>query len=407
MKKNRHIILNTRISSLPAEGACRYPVPKIFLFAYLITFFSYAAAQSGESNLLFQGYLTNMQSVMFQHIKDPWITDNLINNRLQLTWYANDHITTNIGVRNRFLYGQSLEFPGYKENITRDQGWMDLSFTPASGPSYLLLTNIDRLWADFRYGNWEIKAGRQRINWGKTMVWNPNDIFNAYSFFDFDYPERPGCDALRLQYYTGASTGLEASVKVDHDNQVTAAGMVRLNPGMYDLQFFGGMLNSQDIVAGTGWSGNIRGAGFSGELTLFQPLDSAFGDGDIMFSIGSDYTFKNSLFLHFEFLYSSVNYNYLSFAEFYFMPLTVKEITFTDVNIFGEVTYPFTPLFSGTFSAIWYPSIKGFFLGPSLSYNILENLDISFFLQYFDGEFNKTIGRQKLTFGFLRLKWSF
>ena len=35
-------------------------------------------------------------------------------------------------------------------------------------------------------------AGRQRINWGQTFVWNVNDVFNAYSYFDFDYKERPG-----------------------------------------------------------------------------------------------------------------------------------------------------------------------------------------------------------------------
>ena len=367
-----------------------------------------AIAQTEQSNLLFQGYLTNMQSVMFQHINDPWINDNLIHNRLQLKWYANDHITANIGVRNRFLYGKSMEIPGYKNIFTQDQGWVDLSFTLTSGTSYILESTIDRAWADFKYGNLEIKAGRQRINWGKTLVWNPNDIFNAYSFFDFDYPEKPGCDALRIQYYTGTSSNLEASIKVNSDKKITAAGMLRINPGMYDMQFFGGLLNSQDIVAGTGWSGNIKDAGFSGELTLFQPKDSTLGKGgDIMCSVSSDYTFKNSLFIQLEFLYSSINYDYLNFTEFYFMPLTVKEITFTDFNIFGQLSYPFTPLFTGTFSAMYYPSIQGYFLGPSLTYNMQNNLDLSFFLQHFDGEFNKVTGRQKLTLAFLRLKWSF
>jgi hypothetical protein len=126
-----------------------------------------------------------------------------------------------------------------------------------------------------------------------------------------------------------------------------------------------------------------------------------------MFSLGSDYTFRNSLALQFEFLYSSVDYHYLSLAEFYYMPLTVKEITFTDFNLFGQISYPFTPLFTGTFATIYYPSISGFFLGPSLSYSLQDNLDLSLFLQYFNGEFSKVPGRQKLTLGFLRLKWSF
>ena len=36
-----------------------------------------------------------------------------------------------------------------------------------------------------------------------NLVWNPNDLFNAFSFVDFDYEERPGSDALRIQKYTG------------------------------------------------------------------------------------------------------------------------------------------------------------------------------------------------------------
>ncbi len=380
---------------------------RCILLLFLLSAGLPAEAQQENSSLLFRGYLSDMQSMMFQQVNDPWYLDNLIHNRLQLKWYANDHFTTNLEVRNRFFFGRSMEIPGYKEMYSKDQGWVDMSFTLASGTSYILETTLDRVWIDYRAGNFEVRAGRQRINWGKTLVWNPNDIFNAYSFFDFDYVEKPGCDALRLHYYTGASTDIEASIKVNSDKKITAAGILRLNPGTYDLQLFGGLLNSEDIVAGTGWSGNIKGAGFSGEVTLFQPKDSAFGQGDIMFSLGSDYTFRNSLALQFEFLYSSVDYHYLSFAEFYYMPLTVKEITFTDFNLFGQVSYPFTPLFTGTFATIYYPSISGFFLGPSLSYSLQDNLDLSLFLQYFNGEFSKVPGRQKLTLGFLRLKWSF
>lgn len=360
-----------------------------------------------DDKLLFQGYVSNMQSVMFEHLHDNWTNDNLFHNRLQLKWFAANDITTNLEIRNRFFYGESMQIPGYKDLFIKDRGWADLSFDITSGTSYILNSKIDRAWIAFNFDKLNVKIGRQRINWGKTMVWNPNDIFNAYSFFDFDYVEKPGCDAIRLQYYTGSSSNLEVSVKADNQNRITAAGILRINPGMYDLQFFSGFLNDEDYVAGTGWAGNIKGAGFSGELTLFQPRDSAFGKGDMMFSIGTNYTFKNALFLQVEFLYSSVNYNDLSFTDFYFMPLTVKDITFTDYNIFTRLSYPFTPLLSGTFSAMYFPSIKGYFVGPSLSYSLQDNLDLSLFLQHFDGEFNKLNGKQQLTLAFLRLKWSF
>ena len=93
--------------------------------------------------------------------------------------------------------------------IGSDQGFVDLSWNILNEQSFFLNTTIDRLWVDLNYGKFQARIGRQRINWGQTLVWNPNDIFNAYSFFDFDYIERPGSDAVRLQYYPGSSSALK------------------------------------------------------------------------------------------------------------------------------------------------------------------------------------------------------
>jgi hypothetical protein len=59
---------------------------------------------------------------------------------------------------------------------------------------------------DYTAGKWQFRVGRQRINWGVNLVWNPNDVFNSFSYFDFDYEERPGSDAVRVQYYTGTTS---------------------------------------------------------------------------------------------------------------------------------------------------------------------------------------------------------
>ena len=361
-----------------------------------------------QAQLQFGGYLSNMQDLMFEKVDQPWIHDNLIHNRLRAKWFAGEFFTANIELRNRFYYGTSLSIPGYNELFSRDAGWVDLSWDITQGPSYILNSMIDRLWLNFRFNKFEIRIGRQRLNWGQTFVWNPNDIFNAYSFFDVDYPEKPGSDAIRIQYFSGTASKIELTAKLNHDDQLTAGTRFTFSPGMYDIQYFAGILNSTDWVTGLGWSGSVGGAGFKGEVTFFQPRDSTFGSGsDLMASVGADYVLKNSLALQIELLYSSVNYSFGRFSDFYFMPLSVKNITFTDFNLFGQISYPITPLFNGSFSMIWYPSISGFFLGPTLSYSLSDNIDFSVFFQYFDGEFSKQAGRQKLNVGFVRLKWSF
>ena len=73
---------------------------------------------------------------------------------------------------------------------------------------------LDRLYAEYTYKNFEAKVGRQRINWGINMAFNPNDIFNAFSYFDFDYEERPGSDAILLKYYTGIASSIEVAGKM-------------------------------------------------------------------------------------------------------------------------------------------------------------------------------------------------
>jgi hypothetical protein len=71
-----------------------------------------------------------------------------------------------------------------------------------------------------------------------------------------------------------------------------------------------------------------------------------------------------------------------------------------------QVGYPFTPLFMGSFAAIYYPSEKGFFMGPSMEYSLKENLSLYFVLQHFQGKFDADLV-QKTSFAFLRLKWNF
>ncbi len=99
-------------------------------------------------------------------------------------------------------------------------GWIDMSWNIVDENSFFLNTTIDRLWLDLNFNKFQARIGRQRINWGQTFVWNPNDIFNAYSFFDFDYTERPGSDAIRLQYYPSFSSAIELAAKIDSEKML-------------------------------------------------------------------------------------------------------------------------------------------------------------------------------------------
>ena len=385
----------------------------LYLLVALSLFVSRTAAQE---KVAFSGYLSNMTTVY--RIPDHWLWENSLHNRLNLDLYPTAWLTASLQVRNRFIAGNTIrKLPGYAESLGGDQGWMDMSWANdgelGDSAGYVISSMVDRLWMQFSFGNLEIKAGRQRINWGQTFVWNPNDIFNSYSYFEVDYPERPGSDALRVSYYPGNASTLELAAKIDSADRVTAAGYFRFNTLGFDIQLLGGVYQAQDLILGTGWSGNLGPTAFRGELSYFRDLDQ-FRDttGYLMTSLGFDYTFSNSLMIQAEGLYSGFakEMDVNNFLQFYAGNLDVKNLGFTPWSFFANISYPLTPLLNGSFATIWYPEWKGAYLGPSLDLSLNNNFDLSLILQYFTAEFEDPSGvknRENNTFGFFRFKWSF
>jgi hypothetical protein len=353
------------------------------------------------------GYLTTMQSAIFDSLSGPVIYENLLHNRLNFKVYLNDHITFASEFRNRLFTGDMVRsWPGYSEMIGTDEGWVDMSWNIVDRNSFFLNTTIDRLWLDLNYDKFQVRIGRQRINWGQTFVWNPNDIFNAYSFFDFDYVERPGSDAVRLQYYPTWSSAIELAVKADIDDDITAAGLYRLSKWGYDIQFLAGYSNSSDIVAGGGWSGSIGTVSFRGEGTWFHPLES-FGDttGTTIITAGIDKIFKDNSMVQVQLMYCNNPLEPDNFTNLYSGNLSAKDLAFSEFSAFGQFTWAATPLLNIGISGMWFPDLKGYFAGPALDYSLAENIDFSLIWQHF----NSVMGgeRNKINLAFLRLKYSF
>jgi hypothetical protein len=384
------------------------------VYTFLLVLLISAGAKSQEKVSL-SGYISDMQTVY--HVPDQWLWENSFQDRFKLMAYPTDWLSGSLQFRSRIITGNTVrQIPGYTENMGGDPGWIDLTWlydgNLGDNAGYALASTMDRLWLQFTFGNLEIKAGRQRINWGQTFVWNPNDIFNSYSYFEVDYPERPGSDALRLSYYTGNASTIELAAKLDSANRVTAAGYFRFNTLGFDIQLLGGIYQGEDLVLGTGWSGNVGSSAFRGEISYFRDLEQ-FRDtaGYLMTSIGFDYTFSNSLMIQLEGLYSGFakDLDVYSFLQFYSGSLDVKNLGFTEWSLFGNISYPLTPLLTGAFATIWYPEWKGVYLGPSFDLSLNSNIELSLLLQYFTAEFEDPSGvstRENNTFGFLRFKWS-
>jgi hypothetical protein len=347
-----------------------------------------------------------------------WLWENQVHNRLNLDLYPADWLSLTLQARTRFIQGNTYtNFPGYAEMIGRDAGWMELALstdgTYNQSAGYVATTMLDRAYAEISLGNFVGTVGRQRINWGQTFAWNPNDIFNAYSYFDVDYPERPGSDAVRLQYYTGITSAVELAAKLDSAGKATAAAYFRFNTLGYDFQVIGGVLSGEDLVLGTGWSGNIALTSFRGEVSYFRSLEN-FADttGDLMVAAGVDHTFRNSLWLQAEVLYSAfaADMQVYNFMQLFGTDMNIKRIGFTEWSLFASLSYPINPLLNASLAGMYYPDWKGFFLGASVDLSLGNNLKTSMIFQGFSAELEDLQGntaRQNTFIGYLRLKWSF
>lgn len=379
---------------------------RFFLVILLFLLFCFVTTSQEKKSFSLNGYTSVMQSVMFDSLKGNFTNDNLIHNRLNMKGYLGEHITIDLELRNRIFTGDAVKDPAYRQLIGTDQGMTDLSFNFVSEKSFLINTTIDRYWLDFNYGKFQARIGRQRINWGQTLVWNPNDIFNAYSFFDFDYIERPGSDAIRLQYYPGSSSSVEFAIKADRERDVTAAALYRFNKWGYDIQFLAGLSNGSDLVAGTGWSGSLGTISFRGEASWFQPKES-FKDlkGRGLVTTGFDKVFKNNSMAQIQVMYCNDPLKLTNFNSFYSGDLSSKDLAFSRFSAFGQFSYPATPLLSISASAMWFPDLNGYFAGPSVDYSLAENVDFSLIWQHFYSEMAGV--RTRVNIGFVRVKYSF
>ncbi len=79
--------------------------------------------------LSLNGYVTNMQSFMFQSISGDWTIDNLIHNRLNFKWNNKaGNLKTVLEIRNRLIVGESVtNIPEYAKMIDTDNGFVKLS----------------------------------------------------------------------------------------------------------------------------------------------------------------------------------------------------------------------------------------------------------------------------------------
>jgi len=374
------------------------------------------------SDFSYDGYAKYLFSSTRLPNAEERFTDHLIHSRLNTKWYATSSLTAALDLRFRAFYGELVaNTPDFIKLIRIPYEFYDLGVELWETKNSVGYLEIDRLWLDWVKEQLEFTVGRQRIAWGTCWVWNPTDIFNPFDVFDFDYEERPAVDAIRVQYYTGAVTKIDAAYKPAKDpyNQIIA-GLWSVNEWNYDFNFIAG-IRYKRWLSGFSWAGDILNAGFRGEILLSQAPDqpdtnsiyikigepslSSWDKPMLSVALSGDYTFPNTFYIHTEILYNNngKTYNTLLFLN---EAYSLGMLTAARWSIYQEFAYDITPLIKGSIFGIFNPNDLSYAIVPSVTYSIITNLDLLVIAQIFQGDPLTEFGSYGSSF-FLRIKFSF
>lgn len=357
----------------------------LYLFS-AIKNFSQGDSTQKQKRIGFHGYVKDLQSASFAVGDNSLSSLNLIHNRLNFKFNISPKISGRLEIRNRIFYGEQIaQISGFGKTINQYPGYFNLSKLWVDDSNFVVQSVIDRALLQYLTDKWNIKIGRQRINWGINNIWNPNDIFNAYNFLDFDYEERPGNDAIRVEHFLKDNSTIEFAYKAGKEkDQTIAAALYKFNKSKYDIQFLGGVYNT-DIVVGGGWAGSIKDAGFKGEVSYFHPKKE-FTDsfGVVTASIMFDYTFKKSWYGIFSFLFNSDPANgFANNANFTNLNINAKNLFPFRYSFYTATAKQFTPVTSMNLAVIYSPLNNSLILFPTFAWNAAKNLDLDITAQSF------------------------
>jgi len=357
---------------------------------------------SGYSQLSiwdFSGYFKNLTTYADGEIE--WLPieigkwQNTTQLRTNLFFYPSTDITASAQARTLLVLQENSDLLREFQEALNTSGsyYFDLRADWLEKEDAFGFTEIDRLYLDWIYNDWEVVFGRQRIAWGTCLVWNPTDLFNPYDILDFDYEERPGTDALQIQYYTGPVSQANIAITPGKSRyDVIYAARYMTNKWNYDFNFIGGWQRNSLRLA-TSWAGEIYDGGFRGEVLYTDPdieyttiqitsdlpflsyKDVKVEDPYWTIALSYDYTFKNSFYIHSEYIYNGLGTTEQAGSRRLDIIYT-GELTPARHSLFLQIAYQFTPLMRGAFFVIYNPNDKSWLAAPSIQYSVATNWEL-------------------------------
>jgi hypothetical protein len=334
--------------------------------------------------------------------------DNIVHGRVNFRGSYGSSFRAALELKSRLFSGSSPEtMLAETDESSRGTTYFDWTRAFARREHLVWVGSIDRAWLDWTAGAFETTVGRQRIAWGTGLVWNPIDLFNPFSPLDFDNDERPGTDAGRLEWYLAPNSRVEFAIAPQRTaDSTTAAVLVKFNRAGYDWIMIGGRKASRRVL-GAAWAGSILGGGFRGELRYDAPRSTtARAVSGLTGTLDGDYTFRSTLYLHAALLYRSLGVTGPAGGAALLESLKRGFLGPSRLGVFGEAARDITPLVRADCQGMFNPFDRSWYLGPSLTWSALADLDLTVMGLIFGGASGTEFGDVGDLF-MLRAKYSY
>ncbi len=373
-------------------------------FAPLIIMSSLVLSGYSQAEIEISGYYKNIflsSKTVITPTEDYLLDINRL--RLQFNGDIGENTTFNFEYDNEVLLNNYLSTQQFKQQkLLSDPGYFNLQSTYLDTSAAYARQLLYRGYITSSFSDIDVTLGRQRISWGTAYMWNPMDILNPFNPLQLERAERPGVDAILLDWNAGDLTRISL-VNALHDSGSSSSTALRARSNFngFDMSLLAGEFRGKQIT-GFDFSGQAGQVGLKGELTYTQPQGNK---AYIQAVVGADYTFAGTFFMEFEYYYNGqgttdrnqYNYNLLFNG-------TVQSLAQHYLGLFigGDIT----PLLRFENVLIFNLDDKSYFLYPSLGYSLGEDITLSLGLQLFNGK-NGTEFAAINNLYFAQLQWFF
>lgn len=376
----------------------------LFLIVFVPVKFSFGYDEHDSTTFRVNGYIKSLTQVNQSVAPDTIIAGELLHQRTSMVYKPNKKLQLRLDARTRLFYGDIFKSEAFRSGLDDKNELINLDAFIIENKQVLLLLQIDRAYIDYQSEKIGIRLGEQRINWGTNLIWNPNDIFNTYNILDFDYEERNGVQAIRLEQRLSDRKTLEIAAAPGKDSTSTYGLQYKTFFKTYDLQFSLGSLHGQSVI-GCGWAGNIGSLGFKGEFNHYFKQGETTEQSLAATTI--DYTTKNGWYIFGSALYQRVlpeSYVFSNYSQN--SSFTAKYLMPGNWSVYTGGSKELSPLTTLQLAVIYTNEMNTLVLFPSFSYAMVENLEL---LATFQCALDDQRAAWKYygTAGFIRLKYSF